>query len=82
MLAEISISEIAPEYWLFGSAGLVSVTAFAALVLAPALSSYGRGWEKVAATFVSLFVLAALVTLGLAAGVAVVYFWDDIVGTV
>lgn len=76
-----NLSEVAPEYWLFGSAGVLSLIAFAVLILAPTLASYGRAWEKVAATFVSLFVLTALVVLGVAAGVAVVYFWDDIVGT-
>jgi hypothetical protein len=34
----------------------------------------------VTAAFLSLFVLAALVLVGVAAGVAIVYFWDDIGG--
>lgn len=78
MLARTVLAEIAPEYWLFGSAGVLSVAAFAALILAPALGSYGRTWEKVAASIVSLFLLVALVSLGIAAGVAIVYFWDDL----
>jgi hypothetical protein len=66
------------EYYLFGAAGLVSVIAFAALILTPALSSYGRTWEKFAAGFLSLFVLAALVIAGIAIGVLVFYEWDSI----
>jgi hypothetical protein len=73
-----ALAEIAPEYWLFGAAGVLSLAAFAALILAPALGSYGRTWEKVAASVVSVFLLLALITLGVAAGVAIVYFWDDI----
>ena len=66
------------EYYLFGAAGLISVTAFVALILAPALGSYGRPWEKVAAGFLSLFVLAALVLAGLALGVVIFFNWDQI----
>ena len=46
----------------------------------PALGSYGRPWEKFAAGFLSLFVLAALVIAGLILGGVVFYYWDDISG--
>jgi len=66
------------EYYLFGAAGLVSLLAFGGLILAPALGAYGRGWEKFAAAFVSLFVLAALILLGLLLGLLIFYEWDKI----
>jgi hypothetical protein len=66
------------EYYLFGGAGLLSVLAFTVLILVPALGSYGRTWEKATAALLSLFVLAALLLLGVALGVMIVYFWDDI----
>lgn len=66
------------EYYLFGAAGLLSVVAFGALILAPALGAYGRTWEKFAAAFVSLFVLAALVLAGLIIGVFIFFNWDRI----
>jgi hypothetical protein len=66
------------EYYLFGVAGVISVTAFVTLILAPALGSYGRPWEKLAAGFLSLFVLAALVGLGLGLGVYIFFNWDSI----
>ena len=66
------------EYYLFGAAGLVSLLAFVGLILVPALGSYGRPWEKVAAGFLSLFVLAALVVAGLVVGLVVFYNWDEI----
>ena len=72
------VAKIAPEYLLFGGAGLLSLLAFAVLILVPAIGSYGRGWEKATAAFLSLFVLAALVLLGVAAGALVVYNWSDI----
>jgi len=76
------VAKIAPEYLLFGGAGLISVLAFAALILVPAVGSYGRTWEKATAAVLSVFVLAALVLAGVAIGVAIVYFWDDITGLV
>jgi hypothetical protein len=68
------------EYYLFGIAGLVSVAAFVALILAPALGSYGRAWEKLVAGMLSLFVLAALVLVGLVIGVVIFLNWDQISG--
>ncbi|MCE3266141.1 MAG: hypothetical protein K0S15_850 [Solirubrobacterales bacterium] len=68
------------EYYLFGAAALVSLAAFVGLILVPALSSYGRVWEKFAAGFLSLFVLAALVIAGLIVGAVVFYNWDEISG--
>jgi len=68
------------EYYLFGAAGLLSIAAFVALILAPALGSYGRAWEKLVAGFLSLFVLAALVLVGLVLGVVIFLNWDKISG--
>jgi hypothetical protein len=73
-------AKIGTEYFLFGGAALISLVAFTALILAPAIGSFGRNWEKVTAAFVSIFVLVALLVIGIALGVAIVYFWDDIVG--
>jgi hypothetical protein len=69
---------IGTEYLLFGGAGLISLVAFATLILVPAIGSFGRGWEKVTAALLSIFVLGALLALGVALGIAIVYFWDDI----
>jgi hypothetical protein len=73
-----AVAEIGNEYLLFGGAGLISVVAFVTLVLVPAIGSYGRIWEKAAAGFLSLFLLAALVIIGIAVGLVVVYYWNDI----
>jgi len=74
----VPLAKIGTEYFLFGGAGLISVLAFAALILVPAIGSYGRTWEKATAAMLSLFVLAALLLLGVALGVLIVFFWDDI----
>jgi hypothetical protein len=66
------------EYYLFGIAGVLTVGVFVGLILVPALGSYGRVWEKLVAGFLSLFVLAALVLIGLVIGVLIFLNWDDI----
>ena len=71
-------AKIGTEYYLFGGAALISLLAFTALILVPAVGSFGRTWEKATAVLVSIFVLAALLAIGVAIGVAIVYFWDDI----
>jgi hypothetical protein len=76
----IPLAKIGTEYLLFGGAALVSVLAFTVLILVPALGSYGRTWEKATAALLSLFVLIALIGVGVALGVLIVYFWDDIYG--
>lgn len=73
-------AKIGTEYLLFGGAGLISLLAFTALILVPAIGSFGRGWEKATAGLLSLFILVALVAIGVAVGIAIVYYWDDITG--
>ena len=75
----LALQKIENEYLLFGIAGLITLAAFVSLILAPALSSYGRVWEKAAAGVLSLFVLAALIVVGVVIGLAVVYYYNDIV---
>jgi hypothetical protein len=75
----LALEKIENEYLLFGVAGLISLAAFVSLILVPAVSSYGRIWEKAAAGVLSLFVLAALLLVGVVIGLAVVYYYNDIV---
>jgi hypothetical protein len=56
-------------------AGVVSLGLFAGLILVPAWSSYSRLWERMAATLLSLYVLAVLIGVGVAGALAAVYFW-------
>ena len=49
---------------------------YIAFILAPAISAYSRGWEKLAAGFLTLFVLATLLGTGAAIGLALVWSYD------
>jgi hypothetical protein len=70
------VSNTSITYLVGACAGVFSLAAFCAFILVPAWTSYSRAWERVAAAFLSLYVLAAFVGLGLGAGAAVIWFWD------
>ncbi|MCW3038544.1 MAG: hypothetical protein JWM31_449 [Solirubrobacterales bacterium] len=57
-------------------AALLGLAAYVGLILVPAWQSYSRTWERVAASFLTLYILAAFIGLGAAGGAAIVYFWD------
>ena len=74
-----ALTSLAHQYLLYGVAAAICLVVFVTLILSPALSAYGRVWEKAAAGFLSLFVLAALVIGGVIIGLVVVYYYTDIV---
>ncbi len=74
----LALTDLGHQYVLYGAAGVICLAIFVTLILVPALSSYGRLWEKAAAGFLSLFVLAALVVGGVVIGLAIVYYYPDI----
>jgi len=55
-----------------------ALSAFVALIAFPAWSAYSKTWERLAASFLSLFVLLALVLVGALGGAAIAYYWDSI----
>jgi hypothetical protein len=63
------------DYLVAACAAVFGLALFAGLILLPALSSYTRIWERVAAGMLSLYVLAVLVGIGVAAALVAVYFW-------
>ena len=79
MTLPFALQEVGDEYLLFGVAALISLAAFFGLILVPALSAYGRIWEKAAAGVLSMVVLAALVVTGVIIGLMIVYYYPDIV---
>jgi ABC-type spermidine/putrescine transport system permease subunit II len=74
----LAITKLDHQYLLYGVAAAICLLVFVTLILTPAVSAYGRVWEKAAAGFLSLFVLAALVIGGVVIGLAVVYYYTDI----
>jgi hypothetical protein len=58
--------------------GVLALSVYVALIVVPAWGAYTRLWQRVAATFLSLYVLAALLLIGVAGGAAIIWFWDRI----
>jgi hypothetical protein len=71
MSFEFSSTEIAIAV----AAGLVAVC-YVALILVPAWRCYGRLWERLAASVMTLFILATVLGIGVATGLAVVWTYD------
>jgi hypothetical protein len=72
------MSKTSLTYLLVACCGVFGLAAFAGLILVPAWSAYSKAWERVAATFLSLYVLAGLVLVGTGLGLLVVLLWDRV----
>ncbi len=55
--------------------GVFGLAAFGTLVLAPAITAYRRPFERVAVVVLSLYVLAALVGVGVLLGALIILEW-------
>jgi uncharacterized membrane protein len=55
--------------------GVFGLAAFSFLVLVPAVTAYRRPLERIAAVILSLYVLVALVGIGIAIGALIVLEW-------
>jgi hypothetical protein len=65
-------------YIAIGSAAGISLIAWVALVLVPAWTSFSRIWERLVATVLSLYVLAAFAMLGLLLGGGFLWYFDEL----
>ena len=94
-MAAMALANLGPddlfEFWKFLmtnypagfiAAGAISLGAFVGLILVPVVESYGRAWEKVAAGFLSLYVLATMVVIGTTIGLMIFYYSNDILDAV
>jgi hypothetical protein len=74
----LALTKLGNQYWLFGGAALICLVVFVTLILSPALSAHGRIWEKAAAGFLAVFVLAALIGAGIVIGLVIVLYYPEI----
>lgn len=58
--------------------GMLGLAVFCVFVIAPAVTSYRRAHERVVAVVLSLYVLAALVGLGVVLGGVIVVEWPRV----
>jgi hypothetical protein len=69
------------ETWTYiaiGSAAGISLIAWVALVLVPAWTSFSRIWERLVATVLSLYVLAAFALIGVLLGGGFLWYFDEL----
>ena len=67
--------DLSPTQLSLGVAVAATLVAYTVFILVPAVASYGRMWEKVAAGFLTLFILAALVGVGIGVGAGFLYVY-------
>ena len=72
------MSNTSITYFVGACAGVFSFAAYVAFVAAPAWNAYSRVWERVAAVFLSLYVLVAMIGIGILVGALVTLNWDQI----
>jgi hypothetical protein len=72
------MSNQAITYLVGACLGVFGLAAFCALVLVPAVTAYRGALQRVAAAILSLYVLAALIGVGVLLGALVVLEWPRV----
>ncbi len=70
------MENLSPTDFAIAGAGVVVLAAYGFFILAPAWASYGRVWEKIAASVLTVFMLATLLVIGGVVGFALVWSYD------
>lgn len=58
--------------------GVLALAAFIWFIAVPAWNAYSNTWERIAASFLSLYVLVAFLLVGGIGGAVIAYYWDRI----
>jgi hypothetical protein len=72
-----SVANLSSTTWVLIGAGAVALVGYGVFIVVPAWGSYGRVWERIAASFLTLFMLATLLGIGTGIGFAIVWFYDQ-----
>lgn len=67
-----------PTEIVVAAAGALALVGYAVFIVAPAWTSYGRLWERLCASLLTLFILATLLGLGAALGFAIFWSYDHL----
>jgi hypothetical protein len=69
--------DLSPTEIVLGLAAGLTGAGYIAFILAPAWEAYDRLWERLAASFLTLFMLASLLGAGAGIGLAIVWSYDQ-----
>jgi hypothetical protein len=72
------VSNQSVTYLVGACLGVLGVAAFCTLLLAPAISAYRRPLQRVAVVILSIYVLAALVGVGIVLGALIIVEWPRV----
>jgi hypothetical protein len=72
------VSNTTITYLVGACLGVFGLATFCALVLAPAITAYRRPMERIAVAILSIYVLAALVGVGIVLGALIVLEWPRV----
>jgi hypothetical protein len=70
-----TVSRLDITYAVAAACGMTAVVAFVGVILVPAIGGYTRTRDRLVATMLSFYVLAAVIGLGLLAAAGVVWVW-------
>ena len=70
-LSQLTVTQIS-----VAAGAFVVLVAYVVFIVVPAWGSYGRWWERFAASFMTLFILVTLVGVGAGIGAVLIYYWD------
>ena len=74
---DLNLSDPGTTEIVLALSGPFVLAAYVGLILIPAWTSYGRWWERIAATFLTLYIFAAMVGVGVAVGLGLIYTYDQ-----
>jgi hypothetical protein len=73
----MTLNDDQKTYIIAGAAGAVSLIAWLSLVVVPAWKSYWRVRDRLLATVLSVYILAAFLLAGAGVGAAALWYWSD-----
>jgi hypothetical protein len=76
--AAIDLTQLTVTQISVAAGALLGLVAYVVLIVVPAWTSYGRWWERIAASFMTLFILVTLVGVGAGIGGLIIYSWGRI----
>jgi hypothetical protein len=65
-------------YLVGACAGVFGFAAYVGFIVVPAWNSYSTALERIGAVFLTLYVFATMVGLGILAGAALVFYYDQL----
>ena len=77
MAARMDLSDPGTTEIVIALCGPLAIAVYVGLILVPAWTSYGRWWERFAATFLTFYIVASVIGIGVAIGLGIIWSYDQ-----